>query len=59
MADITTGQHGKRNPNFIYQGTLGLSIRATLYCKAKGKDIPNAYNAAPPKSGENRCGVER
>lgn len=50
------GQYGKQNPMFMYQGTVGYSIKAELNNGA-GKETAKAFIAVPPCSGEDRCGT--
>lgn len=51
------GQYGKQNPLFMYQGTAGYSIRAELHGSKGGVEAAEAFIAAPPGSGQNRCGT--
>lgn len=51
------GQYGKQNPLFMYQGTIGYSVRAVLAAKRDGESAAQPFNAVPPQSGPNRCGT--
>lgn len=58
MENVTTnGQYGKRNPQFMYQGTVGYNLRAALSADAQSEQEAQVFVAVAPQSGDQRCGA--
>ncbi len=51
------GQYGKRNPLFMYQGTAGYSVEATLQTGESGQEPAQAHIVTSSPSGTARCGT--
>lgn len=55
--EAAKGQYGKRNPLFMYQGTMGYSVKATLQAGEDGKETVKVNTATSSQSGTVRCGT--
>lgn len=53
----TKGQYGKRNPLFMYQGTMGYSVKATLNAHKDGTETVKSNTVTTSQSGTARCGT--
>lgn len=55
--ETSRGQYGKRNPLFMYQGTMGYSVKATLQTAQDGKETVKVNSVTSSISGTARCGT--